>query len=221
MRFLSLLKSMRNINKWESSFFPKRRYYLRRLSKILISKPLFKHTSYSLIIDLFLYNNKTHKKEKLKNILFRRSMYRYMLSMYADYQKKLRETLNRPRFFYLSLIDPKISSYYQIIVDSYEKLVIKKNEILLFGLYVLLIGLNYFKISGENNLFIKWNNYVYNRDKNRVFVYNNKNEIENEYKQKKIKKISKTRSRHLIMKEYFKELSLKSDTPIDLNLLTL
>jgi hypothetical protein len=141
--------------------------------------------------------------------------------MYADYHKKLRETLNRPRFFYLSLIDPKISSYYQIIVDSYEKLVIKKNKILLFGLYILLIGLNYFKISGENNLFIKWNNYVYNRDKNRVFVYKNENEIENEYKQKKIKKISKTQSRHLIMKKYFQELSLKSDTPIDLNLLTL
>jgi len=85
----------------------------------------------------------------------------------------------------------------------------------------LLIGLNYFKISGENNLFIKWNNYVYNRDKNRVFVYKNENEIENEYKQKKIKKISKTQSRHLIMKKYFQELSLKSDTPIDLNLLTL
>jgi len=85
----------------------------------MLSKPLFKHTSLNLIIDLFIYNNKRFKYRMLKNLAVRRGTYKYMYSMYVDYSKKISETLNRPRFFYINLIEPKIYDYYKEITSQY------------------------------------------------------------------------------------------------------
>ena len=45
-----------------------------------------------------------------------------MYSMYVDYSKKIKETLNRPRFFYLNLIEPKTFNYYSNIIKAYENI---------------------------------------------------------------------------------------------------
>lgn len=82
------------------------------MKRILISKPLFKHTSFNLIIDLFVFNNKKYMINRINNIVLRRSMYKYMYSMYINCYDKIKETINRPRFFYINLIEPKIHKYY-------------------------------------------------------------------------------------------------------------
>jgi hypothetical protein len=102
--------------------YAKRKSYLRKLGRVLLSKPLFKHTSFNLIIDLFIYNNKRYKYRMLKNILVRRGTYKYMYSMYVDYYNKISETLNRPRFFYLNLIRPKTYNYYNWILKEHNRM---------------------------------------------------------------------------------------------------
>src|SRR5438552_3049609 len=111
-----------------SGFKIKKKNYIRKLDKVFISKPLFKHTSFNLIIDLFVYNNKTNKLQKFDNILSRRVLYKYMYSLYIDYSKKIKETLNRPNFFYINLIEPKTFNYYSNIIKLYEKILTINNK---------------------------------------------------------------------------------------------
>jgi hypothetical protein len=106
-----------DLNKSVKSLFhggnnSKRKVYIRKLKRILLSKPLFKHTSFNLIIDLFVYHSKSFKFKKLQNITMRRLLYKHMYSMYANCYDKIKDTLQRPRFFYINLIEPKIHKYY-------------------------------------------------------------------------------------------------------------
>jgi hypothetical protein len=105
------------------SYYPKKKWYLVKLARILLSKPLFKHTSFNLVIDLYLFNNKRYKFRILRNLVLRRTMYKYMYSMYSDYYKKIQETVNRPRFFYINLIEPKISYHYKNVITTYWELI--------------------------------------------------------------------------------------------------
>jgi len=131
---------------FQIGFYPKRKTYFRKLGRILLGKPFFKHTSLNLIIDLFLYNNKRYKLKKIKNLTLRRGIYKYMYSMYIDYSKKIKDTLNRPRFFYMNLIEPKLYKIYNNIIQSYNTY-IWGNKKSVF-IYFCLLALNF-------NLFIK------------------------------------------------------------------
>ena len=156
-----------------SGFKIKKKNYIRKLDKIFTSKPLFKHTSFSLIIDIFVYNNKTNKLQKFENILSRRVLYKYMYSMYVNYSKKIKESLNRPRFFYLNLIEPKTFNYYSNIVKAYENILTfsyKWNYI-----YISLLILKWNFISKNNIQYLK-NKYLffkYNMFNNKHVVNNN------------------------------------------------
>jgi hypothetical protein len=122
-----------------SGFKIKKKNYIRKLDKVFISKPLFKHTSFNLIIDLFVYNNKTNKLQKFENMLLRRVLYKYMYSFYVDYSKKIKETLSRPRFFYLNIIEPRTFNYYSNIIKLYEKILTISNKGKIFYLSLLIL----------------------------------------------------------------------------------
>ena len=126
-----------------TGFYPKRKSYLRKLSRVLLSKPLFKHTSLNLIIDLFIYNNKRYKFKRIENLTVRRSIYKFMYSMYLDYSKKIKQTINRPRFFYMNLLEPKIYNYYSSIIKYYDYYLIRNNKSLLIYLSFLALQLNF------------------------------------------------------------------------------
>ena len=149
-----------------SGFKIKKKNYIRKLDKVFISKPLFKHTSFNLIIDLFVYNNKTNKLQKFDNILSRRVLYKYMYSLYIDYSKKIKETLNRPNFFYINLIEPKTFNYYSNIIKLYEKILTINNKEKFFYLCLLILKWN----------FISKNNIQYLKNKYLFFKYNSINE---------------------------------------------
>jgi hypothetical protein len=124
----------------------KKKTYLRKLGRVIIGKPYFKHTSYNVLIDLFVYNNKLYKIYKFKNILSRRSMYKYMYSMYVDYSKKIQETINRPRFFYINIIEPKVYTHYYNVIRIYQEFLLKKdNQPLILNVSLYLIRLNFLK----------------------------------------------------------------------------
>ena len=88
---------------------------------MLLGRPIFKHTPFNVTIDLFIFNNKTDQIRKLRNLMLRRFAYKYMYSLYADVYKKVNETLNRPRFFYINIIEPSVFPYYSKVVKSYEE----------------------------------------------------------------------------------------------------
>jgi hypothetical protein len=111
-------------------------------NKLLLGKPVFKHTPFNVVIDLFIYNNKGNQKRKLKNLMLRRFAYKYMYSLYIDVYKKVNETLNRPRFFYINIIEPKMFSYYTKIVKSYEEWVFKYNRGLVITICLTLLRIN-------------------------------------------------------------------------------
>jgi hypothetical protein len=67
--------------------------------------------------------------------------------MYVNYINKIKETLNRPRFFYINMIEPKTYNYYSNIVKAYEELLIINNK----GRYIYLCL-----------LILKWNNICKN-----------------------------------------------------------
>lgn len=140
----------------------------------LISRPLFKHTSFNLIIDLFVYNNKRYTFNQLKNLSLRRSLYKYMYSMYIDCYAKIRDTINRPRFFYINLIEPSIHRYYDLIVKCYGELIIIKNKPMMLFLYLFLLQVNFVNklklTSFKNNFYSIFNKY---------FNYNTGDHIEN------------------------------------------
>ena len=45
-------------------------------NKLLLGKPIFKHTAFNVVIDLFIFNNKGNQKKKLKNLMLRRFAYK-------------------------------------------------------------------------------------------------------------------------------------------------
>ena len=119
-----------------------------------ISRPLFKHTSFNLIIDLFVYNNKSYTINQLENMSMRRSLYKYMYSMYIDSYAKIKDTINRPRFFYINLIEPSIHRYYDLIIKYYGELIIIKNKPMMLFLYLFLLQANFInklKLTLNNN----------------------------------------------------------------------
>jgi hypothetical protein len=214
--WLNVLNLARDINKTETGILSKKKNIWPKRSKILLSKPLFKHTSYNLIVDLFIYKSKTYKREKLKNILFIRSIYKYMLSMYTNYPLKIKETLNRPRFFYLNLIEPRISYYYRGIINTYGLVLfnLERNKLNFLILYLKRIRKFLFKGIEKENIFKDIN--LYDLSLNKIGK-----KIEKEVEKEKKKKITESKSRYLLLKNYFQELNRKSNNPLDLNLLTL
>jgi hypothetical protein len=145
-----------------------------------ISRPLFKHTSFNLIIDLFVYNNKSYTFNQLKNMSMRRSLYKYMYSMYIDSYAKIKDTINRPRFFYINLIEPSIHRHYDLIVKYYGELIILKNKPMMLFIYIYLLQANFInklKLTLiNNNLYSILNNYFnYNNDDHIDYIKNNNN----------------------------------------------
>jgi len=123
-------------------FETKKSTLIGKWRRILLSKPIFKHTPFNIIIDLFIYNNKTSKLKKLRNMLLRRFAYKYMYSLYVDVYKKVNETISRPRFFYINIIEPKIFPYYTKVVRSYEEWIFKYNRGLVIIICLILIKMN-------------------------------------------------------------------------------
>src|ERR1700737_320713 len=184
-------------------YMPKTQIYFRKLRRILLSKPLFKHTSYNLVIDLFLFNNKGYKFRMVKNLLLRRSTYKYMYSMYSDYyNKNLNLDLNSNNIDKNSKVILKKGLYYNK-TKRYSKLINKKRLISYIPL----------KIN------IRQTSELYNVDKK--VVHPTFDEINLDSK-KKVKKLSRNqKSQYLIYKKYFVDLERRSHEPIDLNSLTL
>lgn len=131
-------------------YMPKRRIYFNKARKIWISKPLFRHTAFNVIIDLFIYNNKTYKVGKFHNMIKSRAIYKYMYSMYVNYNQIIQNILERPRILYINIMDPKIFYYYSNVIKSYEKILIyfSKRHFISFLLSIL-------KWNFNNKLFSK------------------------------------------------------------------
>jgi hypothetical protein len=164
-------------------FFAKKKIELDYNNRALLSKPLFKHTSYNLIIDLFLFNNKKYLFNKLDHILWRRTMYKYMYSMYINYINKINVTINRPRFFYINIIEPGIYNFYKRILKAYENLLILKSKIHLVYLCLFILKLEYF--IGKNTPYLEYkNNILYFRN----YINNNllKNKLVSKSKEENI-----------------------------------
>lgn len=105
------------------------------------------------------------------NILSRRGIYKYMYSMYANYSQKVQETLSRPRFFYLNLIYPNISSHYAKIIKLYQETLIKKNRVILLSVLLLLfknnnINKNPGPLAQGSNYFDNYKGGIFYSDKN-------------------------------------------------------
>jgi hypothetical protein len=94
----------------------------------ILSIPRFKHTATNVIIDVFIFNNKKYKIKKFIHLLTRRGIYKYMYSLYANSSEKIQDTLNKPRFFYLNLIEPNISSHYNKVINLYHNFILNKNK---------------------------------------------------------------------------------------------
>ena len=171
-RFGKIIKQRRAA--FLTGFYPKKKTYVRKLNKIMLSKPIFKHTSFNLLIDIFVYNNKRYKFRMLKNISLRRSIYKYMYSMYVNTYEKVKETINRPRFFYINIIEPNRYSYYRWITYYYEMLLIKKRKSLFIYVCLLLLQLNYAKKNKLNLLKNKIFNNIENNKINGKKSCNNK-----------------------------------------------
>jgi hypothetical protein len=206
-----------------SGYKIKKKNYIRKLDKVFISKPLFKHTSFNLIIDLFVYNNKTNKFQKFENILSRRIIYKYMYSMYVNYSEKIKKSLNRPRFFYLNLIEPKIFNNYSNIIKLYENILkLSYKESFLYLCMLLLkwnnICKNKIQILKKRYLFFQYNefkikNIINNKSKdlllNRNIFYNNisiKDEKKNIFTKNYIKDIKLTninKTHNIVFKNWF------------------
>ena len=213
-----------------SGFKIKKKNYIRKLDKVFMSKPLFKHTSFNLIIDLFVYNNKTNKFQKFENILSRRIIYKYMYSMYINSSEKIKETLNRPRFFYLNLIEPKTFNYYSNVIKLYENILIFsykesflylcllllkwnsicKNKIQFFKNKFLFFNYNEFNnkqiINYESNSFLLNKNILYNNIKGKDV----KNNIFIKSYIKYIKLNNKKNTDNLVLKNWFFNNNLKN-----------
>ena len=136
------------------TFNPRYNSIIGKWRKLLLAKPIFKHTPFNLVIDLFIYNNKSYKIKKLKNMLLRRIAYKYMYSLYINVYKKVNETLNRPRFFYINIIDPKVYSFYSKVINSYEEWMFRYNKGLVISVCLILIKMNESYKNLKKNLLI-------------------------------------------------------------------
>jgi hypothetical protein len=156
------------------SYKSKEQIRYRNTKRTWLSNPLFKHTPYNLIIDLFIFNNKGLQNEDIKfiNMLSRRALYKYMYSMYVDYINKVKETLNRPRFFYINLIEPKTYNYYSNIVKAYEELIIINKKKIFISLLLLILR---WKNIGKNN--VQYINYKNKFNKFRDHILHKNNSI--------------------------------------------
>jgi hypothetical protein len=150
---------------YQGGFFPKRKVFFKKFKKFLISRPLFKHTSFNLVIDIFIYHNKRYIFNRISSIVTRRIMYKYMYSMYINCYEKINDTINRPRFFYMNLIEPKIHKYYNLVVSYYGELIIIKKKPMLLMLYLLLLQANIVNKIKLTNIKTNINNTV-NKKKN-------------------------------------------------------
>src|ERR1700752_2888764 len=102
------------------------------------------------------------------NILSRRGLYKYMYSMYANYSQKVQETLNRPKFFYLNLIYPNISSHYAKVIKLYQETLLKKNKATLLNVLLLLLknnNVNNDILHNKSNYFDNYKGGIYYSDK--------------------------------------------------------
>lgn len=279
-----------NKTNFKAGFYPKKKKYFRKFKRILISKPLFKHTSFNLIIDLFIYHNKRYTLKRISNITLRRTVYKYMYSMYINCYDKINDTINRPRFFYINLIEPKIHKYYDWVVKYYGELIIIKKKPMLILLYLFLLQANFvnkmrltsiktktktktninniinnnlynnisnesenvklnknvnsssiinnFELNNKNKLSIvfkrrirnnKLNKYNYLLIKGNKELYNLNKDIKEDKELDSYKIISKSkkstiknnRSKYIKYKTYLVDLERKSNSPVDLNSLSL
>jgi hypothetical protein len=140
-------------------YAPKRSVLFNKARKIFLSKPLFKHTAFNVIIDLFVYNNKSYKLGKYHNMLKARALYKYMYSMYIDYSSIIQNILTRPRIFYLNIIEPKVYYYYSNVLVNYERILIhfSKRQFIYILLFILKWNLN--------NKFFSVLNFTLNKNK--------------------------------------------------------
>jgi hypothetical protein len=188
---INKLKDMKNV---KSGFFSKRSFKIWR--HVILSIPLFKYTSYNIIIDLFVYNNKFSTHNKFYNLLLRRGLYKYMYSLYYNNIEKIKVTINRPRFFYINLIEPKVYSFYNHIVKIYQRILINNNRT--FLIYI-------------TQLFFNFNNYIFTNKKKSSILFDRKKQtilpdiVLVESKKKQRRKISDEKSRSLKIKKYMKE----------------
>jgi hypothetical protein len=168
--FRKFLKARRN--KLEKGFTPKRAVLFNKDRNIWLSKPLFKHTASNVIIDLYLFNNKSYKLGKYHHMLKVRAIYKYMYSMYANYNNVIQNILSRPRIFYINIIDPKMFEYYSRVIQSYESalILLSKNQFLYFLLSIL-------KWNLSNKVFA----YLFKFNPVSIFTgyINNSNSVEN------------------------------------------
>jgi hypothetical protein len=134
-------------------FFAKKNTYYRKKRRIFLSKPIFKHRSYNLIIDLYLFNSKLYKWKRLSYIALKRTLYKYMYSMYVDYKLKVEETINRPRFFYINIIEPNTYKLYSNIIKQYRWIISRKP----FSIYLYLLLMQLKIFNRQNNTIIKNN----------------------------------------------------------------
>jgi hypothetical protein len=117
--------------------------YFQKKKRWMISKPLFKHTSFNVIIDLFIFNNKSYREYIMQNILTRRTLYKYMSSMYTNFSEKVKASYSRPRFFYINILEPNIAKYYFKVVRTYEKIIMFKTGIFKLYLYYFLLQMKF------------------------------------------------------------------------------
>lgn len=120
--FRKIFKSRRD--KFDRGFTPKRAALFSKKRYIWLSNPLFRHTASNVIIDLYLFNNKSYKLTKYHHMIKVRAIYKYMYSMYANYDQIIQNIISRPRIFYINIIDPKMHEYYFRVIRSYENALI-------------------------------------------------------------------------------------------------
>jgi hypothetical protein len=140
--FRKIFKSRRD--KFDKGYTPKRAVVFSKKRNIWLSKPLFRHTPSNVIIDLYLFNNKSYTLTKYHHMMKVRAIYKYMYSMYANYDQIIQSIISRPRIFYINIIDPKMHEYYSRIIRSYENALIhfSKSHFMYFLLDLLRWNLN-------------------------------------------------------------------------------
>jgi hypothetical protein len=171
-----------------------------RRKKIWLAKPILKHTPYNVVIDLFLYNNKRYKIYKLRNMLLRRISYKYMYSMYADMYKKINETINRPRIFYINIIEPKVYNYYREVISLYGQwLFVNTQEVIIAAcLYYIKVSESY---KNKLQTILSWN-------KNKLTV-SNLNKYLNTEEDKRIEKLYNNTLKKIGLDEIFNKWKKK------------
>jgi hypothetical protein len=138
--FRKIFKSRRE--KFARGFTPKRTAIFSQKRNIWLSKPLFIHTPSNVIIDLYLFTNKSYKLSKYHHMIKVRAIYKYMYSMYANYDQIIQNIISRPRIFYINIIDPKMHEYYSRVIRSYENALIHFSKSQFMNLLINLLKWN-------------------------------------------------------------------------------